>query len=77
MTANENDMGIELEGELLDYFHQFMEWIKKNQRISDSHLNRLKSRAIRELHNDSQKWYCDKEFSDLYSFCFFKTVYGE
>jgi len=66
-------MEIELEGELLDYFHQFVAWIKKNQRIDESHLDRLKSRAITELHNDSNKWYHEKDFADLYSFCFFKT----
>ena len=32
---------VALEGELLDYFRQFMEWIKKNQSIDDSHLERL------------------------------------
>jgi hypothetical protein len=66
-------MEIELEGELLDYFNQFVEWIKKNRRIGESHLEKLKDRAITELHNDSQKWYFDKDFSELYDYCFFKT----
>jgi len=66
-------MEIELEGELLDYFHQFVAWVKKNQRISDSHLDRLKSRAITELNNDSQKWYFEKDFLDLYNYCVLKT----
>jgi hypothetical protein len=67
-------MEIELHGELLDYFHQFMEWIKKNQNIRESHLERLKCRAIRELHNDSNNWYHEKDFADLYNYCFFKTA---
>ena len=67
-------MEIELEGELLDYFHQFVAWIKKNQRISDSHLDRLKSRAITELHNDSNKWYHEKDFFDLFNYCALKTA---
>jgi hypothetical protein len=64
----------ELEGELLDYFNQFVEWIKKNHNIKESHLEKLKRRAIAELHNDSQKWYFEKDFADLYRFCFFKTA---
>jgi hypothetical protein len=65
---------IALEGELLDYFNQFVEWVKKDQRISDSHLDRLKSRAITELNNDSQKWYFEKDFLDLYNYCVLKTA---
>lgn len=65
---------VALEGELLDYFRQFMEWIKKNQSIDDSHLERLKSRAINELRNDSQKWYFEKDFLDLYNYCVLKTA---
>jgi len=63
-----------LEGELLDYFHQFVEWIKKNRRIGESHLGKLKSRAITELHNDANKWYHEKDFAELYDYCFFKTA---
>ena len=69
-----NAMEIELHGELLDYFHQFMEWIKKNRKIGASHLEKLKGRAITELHNDSNKWYHEKDFSELYDHCFFKTA---
>jgi len=66
-------METKLEGELLDYFHQFVEWIKKNQKIDESHLDRLKSRAITELQNNSQKWYFEKDFLDLYNYCVLKT----
>lgn len=65
---------LELHGELLDYFNEFARWIKNNRRISDSHLEKLKERAISELHNDSNKWYHEKDFSDLYDYCFFKTA---
>ena len=65
---------IALEGELLDYFHQFMEWIKKNRRIDKDDLERLMSRAITELHNDSNKWYHEKDFSDLFNYCALKTA---
>jgi hypothetical protein len=67
-------MEIKLQGELLNYFHQFVKWVEMNKRISDSHLEKLKSRAINELHNDSQKWYHEKDFSELYDYCFFKTA---
>lgn len=68
-------MEIELEGELLDYFKQFEKWIEKNRRgFRESHLEKLKNRAIRELHNDSNKWYHEKDFADLYDYCFFKTL---
>jgi len=65
---------IALEGELLDYYHQFTDWIKKNRKIGESHLEKLRDRAIRELHNDSNKWYHEKDFADLYDYCFFKTA---
>jgi hypothetical protein len=65
---------LELHDELLDYFNEFTKWIKENRRISDAHLERLKQRAISELHNDSNKWYHEKDFSDLYVYCFFKTT---
>ena len=64
----------ELEGELLDYFNQFVEWVKMNTRIDDSHFERLKDRAINELRNDSQKWYFEKDFSDLFNHCVLKTA---
>ena len=68
-------MEIKLEGELLDYFNQFVKWIEKNRNgFRESHLERLKNRAILELHNDSNKWYHEKDFSDLYDYCFFKTI---
>jgi len=67
-------VGIELEGELLDYFNKFVEWIKKNRRIGNPHLEKLKSRAVIELHNDANKWYYEKDFADLYDYCFFKTL---
>lgn len=63
-----------LEGELLNYFHQFMKWVKMNKRISDPHYDKLKARAILELHNDANKWYHEKDFDDLYTYCFFKTA---
>jgi hypothetical protein len=67
-------MEIELEGELLEYFNQFLEWVRLNTSIGDSHLDRLKSRAITELQNDSQKWYFEKDFLDLYNYCVLKTA---
>lgn len=67
-------MEIELQGELLDYFNKFVEWIKKNRRIGESRLEKLKGRAVIELHNDANKWYHEKDFSDLYDYCFFKTA---
>jgi hypothetical protein len=67
-------MKIELEGELLDYYNQFVVWVKKSQRISDSHLERLTDRAITELQNDAQKWYFEKDFLDLYNYCVLKTA---
>jgi len=65
---------IALEGELLNYYHQFVKWVEMNKRIGESHLEKLKGRAIRELHNDSNKWYHEKDFADLYDYCFFKTA---
>jgi hypothetical protein len=67
-------MEIELEGELLDYFNQFTDWVSKNRKIKKSHLAKVKDRAIVELHNDSNKWYHEKDFADLYDYCFFKTA---
>jgi len=66
-------MEIELHGEILDHFHRLLEWINKNQRVSDSHLSRIKDRAITELHNDSNKWYHEKDLSELFNYCFWKT----
>lgn len=65
---------IVLEGELLDYFHQFVKWVSLNTSISDFHLERVKARAISELHNDAQKWYYEKDFLDLYNYCVLKTA---
>jgi hypothetical protein len=65
---------IALEGELLDYFNQFVKWVEMNTRIDNSHLERLKDRAINELRNDSQKWYFEKDFSDLFNYCVLKTA---
>ena len=64
---------IVLEGELLEYFHQFVKWVNLNTSISDSRLERVKARAISELHNDSQKWYFEKDFHDLYNYCVVRT----
>jgi hypothetical protein len=68
-------MGVELHGELLDYFNQFVKWVEKNrQGFRQGHLERLKDRATTELHNDANKWYHEKDFADLYDYCFFKTL---
>jgi hypothetical protein len=66
-------MEIELEGELLDYFHQFVDWVKLNTNVGGENLERLKIRAVSELNNDSQKWYFEKDFLDLYNYCVVKT----
>jgi len=65
-------MEIELDGELLDYFHQFVKWVSLNTSISDERLERLKVRAVSELNNDPQKWYFKKDFLDLYNYCVLK-----
>jgi hypothetical protein len=64
-----SDMEIKLEGELLDYFHQFVKWVSLNTSISNERLERVKARAVSELNNDSQKWYFEKDFLDLYNYC--------
>ena len=64
-----SDMEIKLEGELLDYFYQFVKWVSLNTSISNERLERVKARAVSELNNDSQKWYFEKDFLDLYNYC--------
>lgn len=63
-----------LDGELLNYFNQFEEWVSLNTNISAVRLEKLKARAVSELCNDSQKWYFEKDFRDLYNHCVLKTT---